>query len=169
MLNRLQSPSLADLDPQKTKWKGKERQPTLRGVKQRIACKPRGLSHVSHSPNRLTDSPSLNTTTLLRRATANQPRLQARPRTFSRNSNSATSFPSISSQSTTLLGGYSGLRPPPTRKSMEEVWRGITAERVPPGSSADGHPACISRKLRGERTVLSEHTPRLRSSLSGHV
>ena len=41
---------------------------------------------------------------------------------------------------------------------MEEVWRGITAERVPPGSSADGHPACISRKLRSERTVLSEHT-----------
>ena len=130
--------------------KDKGRQLTPSSMKQRIACKPRGLSHVSHSPNRLTDSPSsLNTTTLLRRATANQPRLQDRPRTFSRNSNSATSFPSTSSQSTTLLGGYSGLRPPPIRKSKEDVWRGITADRVPPGSSKDGYPGCISPELNG--------------------
>ena len=115
----------------------KKCQSTLLKGKQRIVCKPRGLSHVSHSPNRLTDSSSLNTTTRLRRATANQPRLQARPRTFSRNSNSATSFPSVSSHITTLLGGYNGLLPPPTRKSMEDVWSGITADRVPPGSSVD--------------------------------
>ena len=141
-----------------TNKKDKERQLTLPGVKYRIACKPRGLSHVSHSPNRLTDSPSLNTTTLLRRATANQPRLQARPRTFSRNSNSATSLPSASSHSTTLLGGYNGLRPPPTRKSIEDVWRGITVDRVPPGSSVDGYPAYISPELRGERIGLGGPT-----------
>ena len=138
--------------------KDKGRQFTRHSVKQRIVCKPRGLSHVSHSPNRLTDSPNLNTTTLLRRATANQPRLQARPRTFSRNSNSATSFPNASSHNTTLLGGYNGLRPPPTRKSMEDVWRGITADRVPPGSSVADCPAYISPELRGEGVELKGPT-----------
>ena len=54
-----------------------------------------------------------------------------------------------------MLGGYSGLRPPPTRKSKEDVWRGMTADRVPPGSSADGYPGCISPELSGGGVELN--------------
>lgn len=93
---------------------------------------PRGLSHVSHSPNRTTLSPTWNTTIRLRSATASHPRRHVRPLTFSLNSSSATSWPSASSHRITLFGGYLGLLPPPTRKSKEDVWSGTTAESVPP-------------------------------------
>lgn len=96
---------------------------------------PRGLSQVSYSPLLITVSFTSKTTTLLRRATPSQPRRQVRPPTFSLNSSSATSVPAASSQRITLFGGYSGLRPPPRRKSNDDVWQGTTAARVPPVSS----------------------------------
>jgi len=41
---------------------------------------------------------------------------------------------------------------------MEDVWRGITADRVPPESSADDYPVRVSPKLRGEGIGLNRHT-----------
>ena len=70
-----------------------------------IPYAPRGLSHVSHSPYRSTVSPTWNTTTRLRNATASHPRRQASPLTFSLNSSSATSCAMASSHSMTLFGG----------------------------------------------------------------
>lgn len=90
---------------------------------------------MSHSPYRVIDSPSSNTTTRRLSATANHPLLQARPLTFSLNSNSATSLQVASSHTTTLFGGYNGLLPPPIKNSREAVCSGITADSVPPVNS----------------------------------
>ena len=98
---------------------------------------PRELSHVSYSALLAIVSCTSKTTTLRRRATASQPRLQAIPRTRSLNSSSATSTPAASSHRTTLFGGYSGLRPPPRRKSRDDVWQGTTVANVPPVNSTD--------------------------------
>lgn len=96
---------------------------------------PLGLSHVSHSACRFIRSPISKTTTLRRNATASHPRRQARPRTLSLNSSSATSLPMASSHRITLFGGYSGLRPPPRRNNRDDVCNGMTEARVPPESS----------------------------------
>jgi len=40
---------------------------------------------------------------------------------------------------------------------MEDVWRGITADRVPPGSATD-HPAWISPEPRSEETESNRPT-----------
>lgn len=96
---------------------------------------PRGLSQVSHSLYLVTCSATVNTTTRRRNDTASHPRRHAMPRTLSRNSNSATSLPMASSHKMTLLGGYKGLGPPPTKKRRDDVWHGTTNCNVPPESS----------------------------------
>lgn len=97
---------------------------------------PRVLSQVSHSLNLVIDVSTLNTTTLLRNATASHPLRQANPRTRSLNSSSATSFSCASSQKITLFGGYRGLRPPPTSKRSDDVCKGTANASVPPVISA---------------------------------
>ena len=111
------------------------------------------LSHVSHSPYRTTVSPTWNTTTRRRSATASQPRLHASPLTFSLNSNSATSCASASSQRMTLFGGYRGLLPPPTRNRSEDVCNGTTKDSVPPVISV-----IASAYRTGHREAIRTHT-----------
>lgn len=101
----------------------------------RIHDSPLGLSQVSHSLYLVTCSATVNTTTRRRNDTASHPRLHAMPRTLSRNSNSATSLPMASSHKMTLLGGYKGLGPPPTKNRRDDVWHGTTNCNVPPESS----------------------------------
>jgi hypothetical protein len=96
---------------------------------------PLELSYVSHSPYLFTLSPISKTTTRLRSATASQPRRQASPLTFSLNSSSATSFPRASFQNMTLLGGYRGSLPPPTKNKSDEQCIGTTEDSMPPLTS----------------------------------
>lgn len=98
---------------------------------------PRSFTEVSYSPYRvMTPSSILNTTTRLLRATAIHSRLDASPRTRSRNSSSATSCPRASSQTTTLFGGYRGLRRPPTRSNKEDVCIGWMMANAPLDTSS---------------------------------
>lgn len=80
------------------------------------ATRPRSLSQVSHSLVFTMPCGEIsNCTTRLLRATTSVPRRHARPLTCSLNSISPTTRPRASSHRMTLLGGYCGLRPPPTR------------------------------------------------------
>lgn len=119
---------------------------------------PRKLSHVSHSLYLVIDVSSLYTTTLRRNATASQPLLHANPRTRSLNSSSATSFPCASSQTTTLFGGYRGLRPPPTRKMRDDVWKGTANASVPSAISRENTDSARAYKcyIEGLSTSLAE-------------
>src|SRR6266566_6544004 len=100
-----------------------------------MPCPPLELSYVSHSPYLFTLSPISKTTTRLRSATASQPRRHASPLTFSLNSSSATSFPRDSFQNITLLGGYRGSLPPPTKNNSDEQCIGTTEDNTPPLTS----------------------------------
>ena len=58
----------------------------------------------------------------------------------------------------TLFGEYKGLRPPPRRKSKDEVWSGTTAASVPPVSSDGTNQLGIGRHVQATHRVSEAKT-----------
>lgn len=61
-------------------------------------------------------------------------------------------------QMITLLGGYKGLLPPPSRKRIFEEWSGNTAESVPPVNSVDDNQTDEINDIENHANLASSST-----------
>lgn len=61
-------------------------------------------------------------------------------------------------QMITLLGGYKGLLPPPSRKRIFEEWSGNTAESVPPVNSVNNDQIGKAKDIQHQVDLASSST-----------